>query len=135
MCSPFRIMLPIYLMQLLLVGIVRGQRPSSSHRSDVYIAGFFPYGDGVENAQTGKLIRFIIVYLIYNTSKFTGRGVMPSVKLALDHVNEHSTILRNYRLHMWWNDTEVHNSYRISSNKTISFTNQIKFSSVMQQLE
>lgn len=32
---------------------------------------------------------------------------MPSVKLALDHVNEHSTILRNYRLHMWWNDTEV----------------------------
>lgn len=37
----------------------------------------------------------------------TGRGVMPSVKLALDHVNEHSDILRNYRLHMWWNDTEV----------------------------
>ncbi|XP_074026601.1 gamma-aminobutyric acid type B receptor subunit 2 isoform X2 [Leptinotarsa decemlineata] len=30
---------------------------------------------------------------------------MPSVKLALDHVNEHSAILRNYRLHMWWNDT------------------------------
>ncbi|KAG5867556.1 Gamma-aminobutyric acid type B receptor subunit 2, partial [Gonioctena quinquepunctata] len=33
------------------------------------------------------------------------RGVMPSVKLALDHVNEHSAILRNHRLHMWWNDT------------------------------
>jgi len=32
---------------------------------------------------------------------------MPSVKLALDHVNEHSEILRNYRLHMWWNDTMV----------------------------
>lgn len=32
---------------------------------------------------------------------------MPSVKLALDHVNEHSGVLRNYRLHMWWNDTEV----------------------------
>lgn len=32
---------------------------------------------------------------------------MPSVKLALDHVNEHSAILRNYRLHMWWNDTMV----------------------------
>lgn len=32
---------------------------------------------------------------------------MPSVKLALDHVNEHSEILTNYRLHMWWNDTEV----------------------------
>lgn len=38
---------------------------------------------------------------------FVGRGVMPSVKLALDHVNEHSEILANYRLHMWWNDTEV----------------------------
>ncbi|XP_035777625.1 gamma-aminobutyric acid type B receptor subunit 2-like isoform X2 [Anopheles albimanus] len=64
-----------------------GSRPSSSHRMDVYIAGFFPYGESVEHGQTG-------------------RGVMPSVKLALDHVNEHSTILRNYRLHMWWNDTE-----------------------------
>lgn len=32
---------------------------------------------------------------------------MPSVKLALDHVNEHSGVLRNYRLHMWWNDTMV----------------------------
>ena len=37
----------------------------------------------------------------------SGRGVMPSVKLALSHVNEHARILTNYRLHMWWNDTEV----------------------------
>uniref|UniRef100_A0A6B2EBK5 Gamma-aminobutyric acid type B receptor subunit 2 n=1 Tax=Phlebotomus kandelakii TaxID=1109342 RepID=A0A6B2EBK5_9DIPT len=72
------------------------QRPSSSHRLDVYIAGFFPYGDGVENAHTG-------------------RGVMPSVKLALDHVNEHSTILRNYRLHMWWNDTECNAAVGVKS--------------------
>lgn len=35
---------------------------------------------------------------------------MPSVKLALDHVNEHSGVLRNYRLHMWWNDTMVSSS-------------------------
>lgn len=35
---------------------------------------------------------------------------MPSVKLALDHVNEHSDILTNYRLHMWWNDTQVNNN-------------------------
>ncbi|KAF5290089.1 hypothetical protein FQA39_LY14870 [Lamprigera yunnana] len=63
------------------------QKPNvDSRRHDVYIAGFFPFGKGVENSDTG-------------------RGVMPSVKLALDHVNEHSTILRNYRLHMWWNDT------------------------------
>lgn len=43
------------------------------------------------------------IYIIFST----GRGVMPSVKLALSHVNEHPTILINYRLHMWWNDTEV----------------------------
>ncbi|KAK5637996.1 hypothetical protein RI129_012291 [Pyrocoelia pectoralis] len=53
------------------------QKPNvDSRRHDVYIAGFFPFGKGVENANT-----------------------------ALDHVNEHSTVLRNYRLHMWWNDT------------------------------
>ncbi|XP_066144261.1 gamma-aminobutyric acid type B receptor subunit 2 isoform X2 [Euwallacea fornicatus] len=63
------------------------QKPNvDARRHDVYIAGFFPFGKGVENSDTG-------------------RGVMPSVKLALDHVNEHSQILRNYRLHMWWNDT------------------------------
>ncbi|KAJ8953710.1 hypothetical protein NQ314_007320 [Rhamnusium bicolor] len=63
------------------------QKPNmDNRRHDVYIAGFFPFGKGVENSDTG-------------------RGVMPSVKLALDHVNEHSAILRNYRLHMWWNDT------------------------------
>ncbi|KAK9753072.1 hypothetical protein QE152_g3613 [Popillia japonica] len=67
------------------------QKPNTDNkRHDVYIAGFFPFGKGVENADTG-------------------RGVMPSVKLALDHVNEHTSVLRNYRLHMWWNDTMVSN--------------------------
>ncbi|CAH0549470.1 unnamed protein product [Brassicogethes aeneus] len=69
------------------VGVCASQKPNmDNRRHDVYIAGFFPFGRGVENSETG-------------------RGVMPSVKLALDHVNEHSAILRNYRLHMWWNDT------------------------------
>lgn len=31
------------------------QQVHSSHRTDVYIAGFFPYGFGVENSDTGKL--------------------------------------------------------------------------------
>lgn len=75
---------------------VDGSRPGAGHRLDVYIAGFFPYGEGVENSETG-------------------RGVMPSVKLALDHVNEHSTILRNYRLHMWWNDTECNAAVGVKS--------------------
>ncbi|XP_076644578.1 gamma-aminobutyric acid type B receptor subunit 2 [Halictus rubicundus] len=56
-------------------------------RRDVYIAGFFPYGNHVPESHIG-------------------RGVMPSVKLAVDHINEHPSVLRNYRLHMWWNDTE-----------------------------
>ncbi|XP_041675047.1 gamma-aminobutyric acid type B receptor subunit 2 isoform X1 [Drosophila eugracilis] len=68
----------------------------TAKRSDVYIAGFFPYGDGVENS-------------------YTGRGVMPSVKLALGHVNEHGKILANYRLHMWWNDTQCNAAVGVKS--------------------
>lgn len=69
---------------------------STTNRSDVYIAGFFPYSGNNETAQIG-------------------RGVMPSVKLALDHVNEHSDILSNYRLHMFWNDTSCNTSVGVKS--------------------
>ncbi|XP_038105232.1 gamma-aminobutyric acid type B receptor subunit 2 isoform X1 [Culex quinquefasciatus] len=96
---PPYLLLPAFLGLLLLLlplGWVDGSRPGAGHRLDVYIAGFFPYGEGVENSETG-------------------RGVMPSVKLALDHVNEHSTILRNYRLHMWWNDTECNAAVGVKS--------------------
>ncbi|XP_043269950.1 gamma-aminobutyric acid type B receptor subunit 2 isoform X2 [Venturia canescens] len=67
-----------------------GQKPinlGGVKRHDVYIAGFFPYGRHVPESHLG-------------------RGVMPSVKLAVDHINDSPTVLRNYRLHMWWNDTE-----------------------------
>lgn len=53
----------------------------------------------------------VVVYFI------VGRGVMPSVKLALDHVNEHSDILANYRLHMWWNDTQVNKMLHLKEKK------------------
>nr|XP_026493604.1 gamma-aminobutyric acid type B receptor subunit 2 isoform X1 [Vanessa tameamea] len=88
---------------LLIFGIVNGvpQKPNLdailNRRTDVYIAGFFPFGKGVENSNT------------------VGRGVMPSVKLALDHVNEHDSVLRNYRLHMWWNDTECNAAVGVKS--------------------
>lgn len=79
-----------------------GQRPinlGGARKRDVYIAGFFPFGHHVPESHIG-------------------RGVMPSVKLAVDHINEDRIVLRNYRLHMWWNDTEVIFSYiRISSLK------------------
>ncbi|KAF7398734.1 hypothetical protein HZH66_006631 [Vespula vulgaris] len=74
------------------VGVVCcGQKPinlGGVKKRDVYIAGFFPYGSHVPECHVG-------------------RGVMPSVKLAVDHINEDPTVLRNYRLHMWWNDTEM----------------------------
>lgn len=41
---------------------------SSTHRSDVYIAGFFPYGDGVENAQTG--IIFVLSFSLGSMYEF-----------------------------------------------------------------
>ncbi|XP_039287226.1 gamma-aminobutyric acid type B receptor subunit 2-like isoform X2 [Nilaparvata lugens] len=67
---------------------VGSQRPTGlNKRHDVYIAGFFPFGRHVPESSTG-------------------RGVMPAVKLAVDHINESPAVLRNYRLHMWWNDTE-----------------------------
>ncbi|XP_051168791.1 gamma-aminobutyric acid type B receptor subunit 2 isoform X2 [Leptopilina boulardi] len=75
---------------LCLNTICYGQKPinlGGVKRKDVYIAGFFPYGRHVPESHVG-------------------RGVMPSVKLAVDHINENPAILRNYRLHMWWNDTE-----------------------------
>ncbi|XP_011501129.1 PREDICTED: gamma-aminobutyric acid type B receptor subunit 2-like [Ceratosolen solmsi marchali] len=67
-----------------------GQKPlnlGGIKRRDVYIAGLFPYATHVPES-------------------IVGRGVMPSVKLAVDHINENPNILRNYRLHMWWNDTQ-----------------------------
>lgn len=88
--------LPRAVIVLLLLAIIVAIIGVGGHRTDVYIAGFFPYGDGVENSHTG-------------------RGVMPSVKLALDHVNEHTTILANYRLHMWWNDTECNAAVGVKS--------------------
>lgn len=75
---------------LMLIGECAGQKPINlgNKKRDVYIAGFFPYGNHVPEGHIG-------------------RGVMPAVKLAVEHINEHPTILRDYRLHMWWNDTEV----------------------------
>ncbi|CAH1727931.1 unnamed protein product [Chironomus riparius] len=95
-CTIWKVLVLVFLCLLLISNTIECQRPSSGGRMDVYIAGFFPYGDRVENADIG-------------------RGVMPSVKLALDHVNEHSTILRNYRLHMWWNDTECNAAVGVKS--------------------
>ncbi|EFN87916.1 hypothetical protein EAI_15950 [Harpegnathos saltator] len=86
---------------LLMAGHCAGQKPinlGGSKKRDVYIAGFFPYGNHVPEGHIG-------------------RGVMPAVKLAVEHINEHPTILRDYRLHMWWNDTEVSSRYRRAADR------------------
>lgn len=64
------------------------QSLTAGKRHDVYIAGFFPYDKMVAESEIG-------------------RGVMPAVKLAVDHINENPSVLRNHLLHMWWNDTQV----------------------------
>ena len=60
------------------------------HRTDIYFAAFFPMG-GKTKAPEESI----------------GRGVMPAVKLAIKHINQSPNILRGYKLHMYWNDTEV----------------------------
>jgi gamma-aminobutyric acid type B receptor len=82
----------LYVLALLCLMMWKGlcQKPnlSGNKRRDVYIAGFFPYGRHIPESRVG-------------------RGVMPSVMLAVDHINENPSVLRNYMLHMYWNDTEV----------------------------
>lgn len=89
--TPMLLVAAIVSCWLLLIGECAGQKPinlGGSKKRDVYIAGFFPYSNHVPEGHIG-------------------RGVMPAVKLAVEHINEHPTILRDHRLHMWWNDTEV----------------------------
>ncbi|KAJ8687221.1 hypothetical protein QAD02_023015 [Eretmocerus hayati] len=74
---------------LLMVGVCVGQKPLNlgAKRRDLYIAGLFPYARHVPEG-------------------VIGRGVMPSVELAIQHINENPNYLRNFRLHMWANDTQ-----------------------------
>lgn len=68
---------------LALATEVLGRKPS------IVIAGLFP----VTNEESG-----------------VGRGVLPAVELAMEHVNAHPTVLRNFTLEMDWNDTKVRTS-------------------------
>ncbi|XP_067137060.1 gamma-aminobutyric acid type B receptor subunit 2-like isoform X3 [Centruroides vittatus] len=56
-------------------------------RTVLHIGGFFPT---TENRVEGHI----------------GRGVIPSVNLALQHINNSPRFLRGYKLEIYWNDTE-----------------------------
>lgn len=57
-------------------------------RLTLYAAGFFPVSTKI---QEGAI----------------GRGVIPAVELALQHINDSPKILRGIHLDLVWNDTEV----------------------------
>lgn len=50
-----------------------------------------------------------------------GRGVLPAVDLALDHINDSPTILRDIHLDLVWNDTQVRTFYLILAHNLIPF--------------
>ena len=58
-------------------------------RQDIYFAAFFPMTP------------------IGSTDAKIGHGVMPAVRLAIKHINQSPNILKGYKLHMYWNDTQV----------------------------
>lgn len=62
---------------------------SKINRTDIYFAAFFPMTP--PHSHEGLI----------------GHGVMPAVKLAIKHINQSPNILKGYKLHMYWNDTEV----------------------------
>ena len=68
----------------------RSKHRNGVHRTDIYFAAFFPMGTKTK-APEGSI----------------GHGVMPAVRLAIKHINQSPNILRGYKLHMYWNDTEV----------------------------
>ena len=68
----------------------RAKHRNGVHRTDIYFAAFFPMGTKTM-APEGRI----------------GHGVMPAVRLAIKHINQSPNILRGYKLHMYWNDTEV----------------------------
>ncbi|XP_047740705.1 uncharacterized protein LOC108679805 [Hyalella azteca] len=55
-----------------------------------------------------------------------GRGVMPALDLGVKHVNDHPTILRNYKLHVVWNDTECNTAIATKAFFDLMFKEPVK---------
>lgn len=66
----------LFVLLLFCIKLSALQKPNvDNRRHDVYIAGFFPFGRGVENSNTGtRIVYTIIVYRLtnmYNYLTFT----------------------------------------------------------------
>jgi len=64
------------------------------HNNRIYIAGLFPMTSRAGHGDDDEV-------------STAGAGVLPSVRLALKHVNENRKILPDHELYLQWNDTEV----------------------------
>ena len=66
------------------------QKPliGGARKRDLYIAGLFTFATHVPESRIG-------------------RGVMPAVNIAINHINDNPNVLNHHRLHMLWNDTQV----------------------------
>lgn len=66
-----------------VVVVVNCQR--SSKKLDVYIAGFFPYREGVEKSETGKKFYFPFDFLLYTTILFQIKRININNLITLSH--------------------------------------------------
>ena len=79
--------------QILIVWVVvilmASEAKHVHNRTDIYFAAFFPMTPP------------------HSSEGVIGHGVMPAVRLAIKHINQSPIILNGYKLHMYWNDTQV----------------------------
>lgn len=74
-------------------GLAWSSESSSSSPRFLHIAGLFPVTP--RDSEEGRV----------------GRGVIPAVELALQHVNLHPRILPGITLNLTWSDTQVTNAH------------------------
>lgn len=73
---------------LCLLAFAGKMREIECKRMTLYAAGFFPVSRKIPEGAIG-------------------RGVIPAVELALQHINDSPKVLRGIHLDLVWNDTEV----------------------------
>ena len=56
-----------------------------------------------------------VFYIAGLFSTSVGRGVLPAVRLAVQHVNSHLFLLKGFELQMYWDDTKVGHNVLLKS--------------------